>query len=109
MPVQPTSISVHFGALPDPRVERTKDHLLIDILTIGLCAVLCGGEGWTDMATFGQARERWLRTFLALPNGIPSHDTFYRVFARLDPRKFGACVVGWMGAVCRATGPMVAR
>ncbi len=74
MPARPTSISVHFGALPDPRVERTRAHLLIDILTIGLCAILCGGEGWTDMATFGRAREAWLRTFLALPNGIPSHD-----------------------------------
>ena len=75
MPAQATSISLHFGSLPDPRVERTKEHLLVDILTIGLCAVLCGGEGWTDMATFGQAREPWLRTFLALPGGIPSHDT----------------------------------
>ena len=75
MPARPTSISVHFGALPDPRVERTKAHLLIDILTIGLCAILCGGEGWADMATFGRAREGWLRTFLALPGGIPSHDT----------------------------------
>lgn len=99
MPARPTSISVHFGALPDPRVERTRGHLLIDILTIGLCAILCGGEGWTDMATFGQARESWLRTFLALPNGIPSHDTFGRVFAALDPDAFGAAFAAWARAV----------
>jgi predicted transposase YbfD/YdcC len=103
MPAQPTSISAHFGALPDPRVERTKEHLLIDILTIGLCAVLCGGEGWTDMATFGQTREGWLRTFLALPNGIPSHDTFGRVFAALDPDAFGAAFAVWARAVAPPT------
>src|SRR5262245_48577526 len=99
MPAQPTSISVHFGALPDPRVERTKAHLLIDILTIGRCAILCGGEGWSAMATFGRAREGWLRTFLALPNGIPSHDTFGRVFAALDPAAFEAAFAAWVRAV----------
>ena len=109
MPARPTSISAHFGALPDPRVERTRGHLLIDILTIGLCAVLCGGEGWTDMATFGQAREPWLRTFLALPNGIPSHDTFGRVFAALDPDAFGAAFAAWARAVAPPTdGAVVA-
>jgi predicted transposase YbfD/YdcC len=103
MPARPTSISVHFGALPDPRVERTKAHLLIDVLTIGLCAILCGGEGWTDMATFGRAREAWLRGFLALPNGIPSHDTFGRVFAALDPAAFEAAFAGWVRAVAPQT------
>jgi predicted transposase YbfD/YdcC len=103
VPAQPTSISLHFGALPDPRVERTRAHLLIDILTIGLCAILCGGEGWTDMATFGRAREGWLRTFLALPNGIPSHDTFGRVFAALDPAAFEAAFAGWVRAVAPQT------
>ena len=57
MPAQPTSISAHFAALPDPRVERTKEHPPVDILTIGLCAVICGADGWTDMETFGRARE----------------------------------------------------
>jgi len=103
MPAEPTSIGVHFGALPDPRVARTRDHLLIDILTIGLCAILCGGEGWTDMALFGRAREGWLRTFLALPNGIPSHDTFGRVFAALDPVAFEAAFAAWARAVAPAT------
>jgi len=109
MPARPTSISAHFGALPDPRVERTREHLLIDILTIGLCAILCGGEGWTDMALFGRAREGWLRTFLALPNGIPSHDTFGRVFAALDPAAFGAAFAAWVRAVAPQTvGQVVA-
>jgi hypothetical protein len=107
MPSQPTSISVHFGALPDPRVARTKAHLLIDILTIGLCAVRCGGKGWTDMATFGQAREGWLRTFLALLGGIPSHDTFGRVFAALDPDPFGAAFAAWARAVAPPTADAV--
>ena len=109
MPARPTTISLHFGALPDPRVERTKEHRLIDILTIGLCAVLCGGEGWTDTATFGRAREPWLRTFLALPHGIPSHDTFGRVFSRLDPEAFERCFLAWSAAVVElSAGRLVA-
>ena len=107
MPAEPTRISAHFGGLPDPRVERTRQHRRIDILTIGLCAVLCGGEGWTDMATFGRAREGWRRTFLALPGGIPSHDTFGRVFAALDPDAFGAAFAAWVQAVAPQTAGQV--
>ncbi len=103
MPALPTSISTHFAALPDPRIERTKEHRLVDLLTIGLCAVICGADGWTDMETFGRAKEPWLRTFLALPSGIPSHDTFGRVFARLDPEAFGRCFVAWVRAVAPET------
>ncbi len=103
MPARPTSISAHFAALPDPRVERTKEHRLVDMLTIGLCAVICGADGWTDMETFGRAREPWLRGFLALPSGIPSHDTFGRVFARLAPEAFGRCFVAWVRAVAPET------
>ena len=109
MPAQPTSISAHFAALPDPRVERTEEHPLVDILTIGLCAVICGADGWTDMETSGRARESWLRTFLALPGGIPSHDTFGRVFGQLDPAAFVRCFVAWVQAVAPATlGHLVA-
>lgn len=87
----------HFGALPDPRVDRTKRHCLLDLLVIALCAVLCGAEGWEDMEAFGRAKEPWLRERLglALPNGIPSHDTFRRVFARLDPAAFGRAFFAW--------------
>jgi predicted transposase YbfD/YdcC len=100
-----TSISRHFAALTDPRVERTREHRLVEIVTIALCAVLCGADDWVAIETFGQAKEAWLRTFLALPGGIPSHDTFGRVFARLDPDEFRACFLAWVRDV---SGPEVA-
>ena len=93
-----TSISEHFGTLTDPRVERSKDHLLVDIITIALCGVICGAEGWVAIETFGREKVAWLRTVLALPNGIPSHDTFGRVFARLDPEAFRRCFLTWVRA-----------
>lgn len=104
MPTQDVSIARYFADLPDPRIDRTKKHRLGDILVIALSAVVCGADSWAEVETFGEAREGWLRRFLALPNGIPSHDTFSRVFARLDPKAFGACVAEWMGAVCEAAG-----
>jgi predicted transposase YbfD/YdcC len=76
-------------------MDRTKEHLLIDILLIALCAMLCGAEGFVDFEDFGKARRKWLRSFLALPNGIPSHDTFRRVFAMLDPGQFADCFRNW--------------
>lgn len=104
MPNQDVSIARYFSDLPDPRVDRTKKHQLGDILVIALCAVVCGADSWDEVEAFGEAKEGWLKGFLDLPNGIPSHDTFYRVFARLDPEAFGKCVAGWMGAVCEAAG-----
>jgi predicted transposase YbfD/YdcC len=89
------SLMEHFGELPDPRVERTRQHSLIDILVIGICTLLCGGEGFNDMEDFGHAKEPWLRTFLGLEEGIPSHDTFNRVFSALDPRQFLDCFLRW--------------
>src|SRR5215213_8331595 len=83
-PLPRTSISEHFATLSDPRTARGREHRLIDILTIPLCAVICGADDWVAVATFGGTKEGWLRTFLALPNGIPSHDTFGRVFRLLD-------------------------
>lgn len=74
----------HFTEIEDPRVERTRQHKLIDIITIAICAVICGAEGWTDIKTYGLVKYEWLRQFLELPNGIPSHDTFSRVFARAE-------------------------
>jgi predicted transposase YbfD/YdcC len=94
-----TSISRCFAGLTDPRVERTREHRLLDIITITLCAVLCGADDWVAIETFGHAKETWLQTFLALPGGIPSHDTFGRVFARLDPTEFRACFLAWVQRV----------
>jgi predicted transposase YbfD/YdcC len=86
----------HFAALADPRVERTKVHQLLDILTLAVCAVICGAESWNDIEEFGHAKRPFLERFLLLPNGIPSHDTFNRVFARLQPDQFQTCFLGWV-------------
>jgi predicted transposase YbfD/YdcC len=89
----------HFATLEDPRVERTKHHQLLAIITIALCGVICGADTWVDIEEFGKAKRAWLETFLELPNGIPSHDTFGRVFARLDPEQFQACLLSWVQAI----------
>ncbi len=77
-----------FADLDDPRVDRTKAHRLLDIVTIAICAVMCGADSWVAVEEFGTTKQRWLQSFLALPNGIPSHDTFGRVFAALDAEQF---------------------
>ena len=71
----------------DPRVDRSKRHKLVDILVIALCGFLGGCEGWVDVEMFGISKREWFEKFLELPNGIPSHDTFGRVFALLDPQQ----------------------
>jgi predicted transposase YbfD/YdcC len=93
------ALVAHFTALEDPRVERTKLHPLENIVTIAICAVICGAETWDDIAAFGNVKAAWFATFLDLANGIPAHDTFNRVFAALDPAQFRACFVSWMQAV----------
>ncbi|MEI9892435.1 MAG: ISAs1 family transposase [Chthoniobacter sp.] len=90
-----TSLSQYLSIIADPRVDRTKEHSLHDLLIIAVLAMLCGAESFVDFADFGRAQESWLRTFLPLPNGIPSHDTFGRVFALLDPEQFAACFSSW--------------
>jgi predicted transposase YbfD/YdcC len=89
----------HFGELPDPRVDRTKKHKLIDILFLTLAAVLCGCDEWEEIQAFGEKKEGWLRKYLELPNGIPSHDTINRVISALDPKLMQECFVQWVRSI----------
>ena len=94
------SVTDHFATLDDPRRETAnQNHEFIDILVIALCAVISGANHWTTVATFGRAKEAWFRTFLRLPNGIPSHDTFTDVFAKIDPEQFETCFIAWVSSL----------
>src|SRR3954452_25539046 len=86
------AILTRFEKLTDPRIERTKQHLLLDMVTIALCAAICGANSWVDVEKFGVAKRDWFARFLELSYGIPSHDTFGRVFARLDTSEFLTCL-----------------
>jgi predicted transposase YbfD/YdcC len=101
-PVNDRSIHKHFAKLKDPRRRHRRLHRLQDIIVIALCAVIAGAQDWQEIVTFGQKRRDWLKRFLALPNGIPSHDTFERVFDRLDPQAFQACFRAWVQAIQEA-------
>jgi predicted transposase YbfD/YdcC len=98
------SIVEHFSELSDPRVERTKKHLLLDIVVLAVCAVICGAEGWEDIEEFGKQKHAWLKRFLKLPKGIPSHDTIGRVFRLLKPLEFQKCFVSWTKALQETLG-----
>jgi predicted transposase YbfD/YdcC len=99
----PIGFIAFFEDLADPRVERTRVHSLMNILIIALLAVVCGAEGWDDMEDFGEAKHEWLCTFLDLSHGIPSADTFRRVFSALDPEAFGKCFIAWVQALAEGT------
>ena len=103
--LQPGSASIlfHFADLDDPRVMRTRQHKLIDIIVIAICGVICGSESWVEIEKYGKSKRDWLGTLLELPNGIPSHDTFGRVFAQLDPRQFHECFGRWIATLHSVT------
>ena len=104
---QSATLLEHFGELADPRIDRHKEHKLIDVLVIAICAILCGANDWVAVETFGQAKREWFTRFLALAHGIPSHDTFGRVFAVLSPEALQGCFLRWIQAVAQVTAGQV--
>jgi predicted transposase YbfD/YdcC len=95
------AIADHFTQMTDPRVEQSQRHKLIDIITIAICAVICGADTWVDIASYGRAKIEWLKKFLERTFGIPSHDTFARVFARLNPEEFQQSFLNWMRSISK--------
>jgi predicted transposase YbfD/YdcC len=93
----------YFSTLSDPRVDRTKEHLMEDIIFITIAAVICGAETWNEIEDFGKSKESWLGQYLQLPSGIPSHDTFNRFFSALDPQAFEQAFLSWVKDVVRLT------
>lgn len=94
----------HFAELDDPRMTGKCRHKLLDMLVIAVSGIICQAEDWVTIAELGRVKERWFRTFLELPNGIASHDTFSRVFARIDPDRFATCFSRWMHALREPLG-----
>ena len=90
-----------FGKIDDPRRDLTKLHQLNDILLIGIISVICGADSWNEMELYAQEKEDFLRTFLDLPNGIPSHDTFNRVFSAIDSVQFETCFIEWTQSIVK--------
>ena len=97
---QPGSIENHFSNITDPR-DLNKRHKFIDIITIAICAVVCGANSWEYIQVFGQSKLDWFKDFLQLPHGVPSHDTFGRVFAQIDPGEFQQSFMSWVQAICQ--------
>ena len=97
------SLVESFSYIDDPRSDSGKRHDLMDIISIAICAVICGAEGWADVELFGRSKYDWLKRFLKLPNGIPSHDTFGRVFSLIDPAQFQRCFVDWVKGISELT------
>ena len=105
--MQAPKIFTYFEMIPDPRKCR-QEHNLIDIITIALLSKLCGATGWEDMTSFGEGREEWLRTFLELPQGIPSPDTFRRVISTIEPKAFLDAFLEWTTALSNTPSQLVA-
>lgn len=101
-------LASHFTEIEDPRVERTKRHKLLDIIVIAICGMICGAQGWVEIEEFGKEKEEWLKSILDLPHGIPSHDTFGRVFARLDPVKFEDGFFQWVQSLSETIAGVIA-
>ncbi len=97
------TIADYFVDIEDPRIERTKRHKLIDIITMAICGVICGADSWVAIETYGKAKQNWLKKFLELPNGIPSHDTIARVFANINSQQFQECFLAWIKSIARIT------
>lgn len=98
------SIEEHFGKIPDQRVVTRSSHKLVDIIAIAILAILCGADGWVAIETYGKAKEEWLSTFLELPNGIPSHDTFGRIFSQLEPEILEQNFQAWVRIIAGKLG-----
>jgi hypothetical protein len=98
------SLVEYFADIEDPRVERTKKHQLKDILVIAILAIIAGAQGWEDIENYGISKQKWLEEFLALPNGIPSDDTFRRVFEFIDPEALHRCFVRWVETLVTQMG-----
>jgi predicted transposase YbfD/YdcC len=101
------SIARHFEGLPDPRTGNAKQHIFLEILVMAICAVICGADGWSDVELFANNKKAWLKTFLKLPKGIPSHDTFGRVFAQINPEEFQKRFIEWVQAIEKLTAGQV--
>lgn len=102
------SITVHFSQLPDPRTDKSRiRHQLLDMVVIAICAVICGADSWVSVESFGRAKSKWLSRLLKLPNGIPSHDTFSRVFGLIDSVAFERCFINWIKQVIQVTDGQV--
>jgi DDE family transposase len=104
-----TSILAYFGDLDDPRIERNRKHPLINVIAIAILGVICGADNWVDIERYGKAKQEWLGQFLDLRNGIPSHDTFGRVFRWLDAEQFQKQFIAWTERICQiSSGQTVA-
>jgi len=99
-----TKIINHFSLVTDPRKRGRRLHLLVDIIVISICAIICGAEHWTEIERFGNCKKKWFKSFLKLPNGIPSHDTFGRTFAKLNPVDFQKCFLNWIKELKKTFG-----